>query len=106
MIPPTTAQQRGLAYAPLPFASLSLLSSLGIIVYLTCTRERRRLRRLYHRLVLAMNISLLLVSFSWIWGPFAVPEGTEYYAGASGTVQTCTASGEPALYASLSNSHS
>ena len=92
MDPPTLAQQRGLAFAPIPFASISLLASLYIIHHLLC-RERQRLKRMYHRLVLALNLSLVVVSVMWIWSPFSVPEGTPYFAGASGTVQTCTANG-------------
>ncbi|KAL9189310.1 hypothetical protein ACHAXT_011800 [Thalassiosira profunda] len=110
MDPPTLAQQRGLAFAPIPFASISLLASLYIIHHLLC-RERQRLKRMYHRLVLALNLSLVVVSVMWIWSPFSVPEGTPYFAGASGTVQTCTANAFifavfslaiPAYYGSLS----
>eukprot|EP00956_Cyclotella_meneghiniana_P031454 scaffold82592_cov67-Cyclotella_meneghiniana.AAC.12 len=40
-----------------------------------------------------MNISLLVFSLTAIWAPFAVPEGTDGFALASGTIGTCTASG-------------
>mmetsp|Transcript_17450 Transcript_17450/g.37681 ORF Transcript_17450/g.37681 Transcript_17450/m.37681 type:complete len:168 (-) Transcript_17450:689-1192(-) len=85
---PSLAQQKGLAFAPLPFAALSFLSSAHVICHLIF-RRRRKLERLYHRLVLAMNFVLLAVSVNWFWSPFAVPEGTPYHWGASGTVRTC-----------------
>lgn len=89
---PTPAQQKGLAVARLPFLALSFLSS-GCVIYFLLRRERQRLGRLYHRLVLAMNVALLFLSAVQIWSPFAVPEGTPGFFGASGTVETCTASG-------------
>ena len=48
---------------------------------------------MYHRLILAMNFTLLILSFTYVWGIFAVPEGTPNYYGARGTTQTCTAVG-------------
>ena len=94
MTPPTPAQQRGLAYAPLPSAFLSTLSCLYIIHHLLI-RERSKLQRLYHRLVLAMNLALLLLSLVWIWAPFAVNEEySKYFVAARGTEGTCTVSGE------------
>lgn len=110
MIPPTLAQQRAMAFAPIPFATLSFFSSSYVIYFILWT-ERQKLKRLYHRLVLAMNFALLPLSFTWVWGPFAVPEGTLYYPAASGTIQTCTVSAflymmfsltVPTYYASLS----
>ena len=91
-MPPTITQQRGLAYAPIPLAIISCVSSGYVIYYLLC-KERQKLKWLYHRLVLAMNFALLLLSIAWVLKPFAVPEGTLYHVGASGTIQTCTANG-------------
>mmetsp|Transcript_34684 Transcript_34684/g.60981 ORF Transcript_34684/g.60981 Transcript_34684/m.60981 type:complete len:393 (-) Transcript_34684:116-1294(-) len=91
-MPPTIAQQKGLAFAPTPFAIISFFSSSYVIYYLIC-KERHKLKRLYHRLVLAMNFALLLLSFVSAWSPFAVPEGTPNFVGASGTINTCTAQG-------------
>lgn len=110
MIPPTIAEQRGLAIAPIPFAVISFISSSYVIYYLIC-KERHKLKRLYHRLVLSMNFALLPVSFVYAWSTLAVPVGTPYYYGASGNVNTCTAQGfifmmfslaVPAYYGSLS----
>ena len=92
MTAPTLAQQRGLAIAPIPFAASSFLSSSYVIYYLVW-KQRQKLKRLYHRLVLAMNVALLPLSFTYIWSSFAIPEGTPNYYGASGTIQTCTAQG-------------
>lgn len=99
---PTLAQQRGLAYAPIPFAVLSFVSSSCVIYHLLC-RHRQKLERMYHRLVLAMNFAILVMSFTWVWRPFAVPEGAfpPIYPAASGTIQTCTASGFLSLMFSL-----
>lgn len=92
MKPPTPAQQKAFAIAPIPFATISFLASLYVIYYLLC-KERQRLERMYHRLVLAMNFALLPLTFTYAWSTFAVPEGTPNYYGASGTTATCTAQG-------------
>ena len=105
----TAAQRKALAIAPIPFAIISFLSSSYVIYYLLC-KERQRLRRLYHRLVLAMNIALLPLTFTYIWSEWAVPVGTTGYPLARGTIGTCTAQGficmmfaltVPTYYASL-----
>ena len=92
MVPPSETQQKALAIAPKPFAIIAFISSAYLIYYLLW-KERERLERMYHRLILSMNFALLLLSFGYIWGSFAVPEGTPNYYGAVGTVQTCTAEG-------------
>ena len=91
-VPPTSTQQKGLAYAPLPFAVISFLSSSFVIYHILCQQPEKK-KRLYHRLVLAMNLALLPQSFSNIWATWAVPEGTPNYANAVGSVNTCTAQG-------------
>ena len=91
-MPPTITQQRAAAIALRPSEIVSFFSPSYVIYYLLC-KERHKLKRLYHRLVLAMNFALLLISSTYAWSPFAVPEGTPYYFGASGTIQTCTANG-------------
>ena len=89
---PNLSQQRALAIAPKPFAIISFLSSTYVIYYIL-VKDRVRVKRLYHRLIIAMNIALLFLSFWSIWGTWAVPEGTPYYVGARGTIATCTAQG-------------
>ena len=90
---PTLAEQRGLAYSLIVGGSISAISCAYVIHHLLF-KNYSKLKRLYHRLVLAMNISLLVFSLTAIWAPFAVPEGTEGFALASGTIGTCTASGK------------
>lgn len=81
------------------------------MIYYLLYKERKKLKRLYHRLILAMNFALLPLAAVLVWRPFAMPEGTPYSAAASGTIQTCTASGflflvltimVPLYYSSLS----
>jgi len=112
MSPPTTptiAQQRGLAFAPMPFAAISFLASTYVIHHLLW-KQQEKLKRLYHRLVLAMNFALIGLSISRFW-TFAVPAGTPFFAADWGTVNTCTVQGfmslmfalvVPTYYASLS----
>jgi hypothetical protein len=69
---PTLTQQRALAYAPKPLASLSFLSSLYVIYHL-CREKPQKLRRMYHRLVLAMSVVDLPLAVSWIWGNWVSP---------------------------------
>jgi len=92
MTHPTTAQQRGMAYAPMPFALISFFSS-SYVIYHILFQEPQKRKRLYHRLVLAMNFALLPLSASYVWSTLAVPEGTPSFAGAMGTVNTCTVQG-------------
>mmetsp|Transcript_18538 Transcript_18538/g.38773 ORF Transcript_18538/g.38773 Transcript_18538/m.38773 type:complete len:330 (-) Transcript_18538:132-1121(-) len=92
MVPPTTSQQMGAAYAPMPFAIISFLSS-SYVVYHLLFQERQKLKRLYHRLVLAMNLALLPLAFVNAWTTLPAPEGTPNVVGAMGTVSTCTAQG-------------
>ncbi len=93
MLPPTTSQQNGLAYAQMPFAFLSFLSSLYVIHHISY-KQSHKLKRLYHRLVLALNIAVVPLSLVYMLGSFMVPEGTEYYVAARGNVQSCTAGGK------------
>mmetsp|Transcript_10818 Transcript_10818/g.23542 ORF Transcript_10818/g.23542 Transcript_10818/m.23542 type:complete len:416 (-) Transcript_10818:224-1471(-) len=90
--PPTTSQQRAFAYAPMPFAAISFLSS-SYVIYHLLFEEPKKLERLYHRLVLAMNVALIPLSFTQFLSTMVVPDGTENYVGAIGTVNTCTAIG-------------
>jgi len=97
---PTTSQLNALAYAPMPFAWLSFLSSIYMIYFLVW-KHCQRLHRLYHRLVLSMNIALVPLSLMYAWSTLAVPEGTIGYVGASGNTNTCTAQGFISLVFSL-----
>jgi len=90
--PPTIAQQMAFAYAPTPFAAISFLSC-SYVIYHLLVQERHKLKRLYHRLVLAMNFALLPLIFANVIGNMPVPEGTPYHVGAMGSMETCTAQG-------------
>jgi len=90
--PPTTTQQNAMAYAGIPFASLTFLSSCYVIHHLLYAKPQK-LKRLYHRLVLAMNFAALPFAFANIWGTWAVPSDTPYFTGAMGNVNTCTSQG-------------
>jgi len=90
--PPTTSQQRAFAYAPMPFAAISYLSS-SYVIYHLLYQEPQKLKRLYHRLVLAMNVALIPLSFTQFLSTMVVPEGTDNYVNAIGTIDTCTALG-------------
>mmetsp|Transcript_8886 Transcript_8886/g.16349 ORF Transcript_8886/g.16349 Transcript_8886/m.16349 type:complete len:393 (+) Transcript_8886:88-1266(+) len=88
---PNLAQQRALAYSPKPFGALSLFASIYVIRHLV--RHPDKTKRLYHRLIGHMNVSIVVRSLAILWGNWAVPEGTPNVAGAVGTVQTCTVQG-------------
>lgn len=90
--PPTIAQQRAVAYAPKLGAIISFISS-GYIVYHILFQEPHKRKRLYHRLVLAMNLAIMPQSLMYFWSTWAFPEETLYTVGAAGTIQTCTAQG-------------
>ena len=90
--PPSIAQQRALAYAPKPFAALSFLSAIYVIHYLLIRQPERR-KRMYHRLILATFLCILPLSICIFWGTWAMPEGSPYVVGASGTTQTCSTQG-------------
>ena len=92
MTSPAEMKHEAAAIAPIPFAFVSFLSSSFVIYYLLF-RKRQELERMHHRLVLAMNVAILINSSTLIWAPFAVPAGTPYFWGATGTTQTCTANG-------------
>lgn len=88
---PTLPQQRALAYAPLPFAALSTLSSLFLFYYLLVMHPNK-LERIYHRLVLAAFACMFIFSCCLLWGNSALPVGSGYI-GASGNDRTCSVQG-------------
>lgn len=89
---PTTVQQWAMAYAIKPTALLSLFSSFYVIYFLLIAHPDK-LKRMYHRLVLAMNINVVPMTIKFLWGTWAIPKGTPYTIGAIGTRQTCTTQG-------------
>jgi hypothetical protein len=84
-------QQRALAYAPKPFAALSILSSTYVFYYLLWKR-RDKLQRMYHRLILAAFANVLLCAICFFVGSWALPADTNM-VGAAGTIITCSVQG-------------
>jgi preprotein translocase subunit YajC len=83
-------QQRALAYAPKPFAALSILSSIYVFYFLWSHPEKRR--RVYHRLVLTAFANVLICSICAFVGSWALPVETDV-VGAAGNMTTCSVQG-------------
>lgn len=72
---------------------LSVLGSLFILLDILHPRNRpKKLRAVYHRLLLGMSVSDLCSSVAMALSTWPIPKGTSVYA-ASGTQGTCTAQG-------------
>eukprot|EP00957_Ditylum_brightwellii_P111311 8488592-Ditylum_brightwellii.AAC.1 len=89
---PNDRQQRASAYAQKPLAALSFLSSCYVIHYIL-VQKPEKLKRVYHRLVLVMNICVLPYAITDFIGTWAMPVGTPYYIGAAGNEATCSVQG-------------
>ena len=83
----TFAQQFSLAFAPKISSLISILSSSFVIVEIIRSPERRS--RLYHRLVLCMNICQSIQSCCHFTGTWAMPNDTRETVGAIGNNFTC-----------------
>mmetsp|Transcript_32993 Transcript_32993/g.43971 ORF Transcript_32993/g.43971 Transcript_32993/m.43971 type:complete len:440 (-) Transcript_32993:168-1487(-) len=93
MIPqPNDRQQRASAYALKPLAALSFLSGCYVIYHIL-VQKPEKLKRMYHRIILAMNICLLPYAITDFVGTWAMPAGTPYRLGALGNQTTCTIQG-------------
>jgi len=88
----TEAQRQAIAYAPKPFAALSILSSLFVIYYLMIRHPEKR-KRMYHRLILSTFLCIMPISFVWFWGTWAIPADEPWVVAASGTSVTCSIQG-------------
>ena len=80
-----------LAFVPKAPALLSLVSSGYVILEILRFPERRT--RLYHRIVLCMNISQGFMACSHFVGTWAIPSGTPGVVGAVGNDITCKIQG-------------
>uniref|UniRef100_A0A7S1Z7N8 G-protein coupled receptors family 1 profile domain-containing protein n=1 Tax=Ditylum brightwellii TaxID=49249 RepID=A0A7S1Z7N8_9STRA len=89
---PNDTQQRAIAYAPKPLAALSFLSGCYVIHHIL-VQKPEKLKRMYHRLVLVMNICVMIYAITDFIGTWAMPVGTPYRIGAAGNQATCTAQG-------------
>lgn len=85
-------QQAVIAIVPKFSASLSIIGSSCIIVECLFV-DRRKLERVYHRILLAMSI-IDVIESSWNFcSTWPIPRGTRGVAFAAGNVTTCTAQG-------------
>lgn len=85
----TLFEQKWQAIAPKPFSLLSILGSGYILQHIFRKKERRT--QVYHRILIGLSIYDIIMSFTFVWGTWAVPIGTPEVYLASGTQQTCNA---------------
>jgi hypothetical protein len=88
----TPGQSRLLTNIPRVTATLSIVGS-AIIIYIILKDRSQKLRRVYHRLLLAYSCIDVMVSFNFALSAMVVPKGTPGVWGAQGTLATCQASG-------------
>eukprot|EP00957_Ditylum_brightwellii_P116749 8905380-Ditylum_brightwellii.AAC.1 len=92
IVQPNEKQQRAIAYALKPLAVLSFLSG-SYVIYHLLIKKPEKLKRMYHRIILAMNICVLPYAVVDFVGTWAMPIGTPYRIGAAGNQGTCIAQG-------------
>eukprot|EP00957_Ditylum_brightwellii_P193855 14762572-Ditylum_brightwellii.AAC.1 len=100
MITPNETQQRAIAYAIKPLAALSFLSA-SYVLYRLLIQKPEKLKRIYHRIIFAMNICILVHAVVDFVGTWAMPVGTPYRIGASGNQATCTVQGFVSIFLRL-----
>jgi hypothetical protein len=88
----TEYQSRILVNVPRLTGSLSILGSVTII-YIILKDWRKKLRRVYHRLLLSYSLIDTVCSLNYALSSAVVPKGTPGVWGALGTVATCEISG-------------
>ena len=88
----TEQQSKLLTILPRLSAPLSILGS-GTILYIVLRDFKRKIRRVYHRLLLAYSSIDVICSFNFALSAAVVPTGTPGVWAAHGTVGTCEASG-------------
>lgn len=86
----TEGYHTAFAIAPKPSAFLSFFASL-LLLWDIIVRNPARLRRLYHRTVLAMTVNAVIASVFGFWGTWAMPSDAPGIT--AGTVATCTFQG-------------
>ena len=84
-------QHKALAIVPKCTALLSMIGAIYIIQHI-CRSEKRR-RRVFHRLLCAMTIMDLVLSFNMFLTTWPIPSGRTMSPYAAGTDQTCRAVG-------------
>jgi len=85
-------QQRVLFVIPMVSGTLSILGS-ATVLYILSNDWRIKLRRVYHRLLLAFSVMDCFVSLNFALSSLVVPSGTPQTYGDVGTWATCRASG-------------
>ena len=88
----TERQSRILTNLPRFSAPLSIVGSCTIL-YIILKDRKRKLQRVYHRLLLVYSLVDVLCSLNFALSAIVVPSGTPGVWGAHGTVTTCQASG-------------
>lgn len=86
-----SAKQKSLAILPKLSGTLSFLGS--TYIFQDVARSRRRRKKPYNRLVLALSTFDIMASVANIMSTWPIPEGTPGVYGAVGTTGTCTAQG-------------
>ena len=85
-------QMKALTILPYMTAPPSFFAS-GAIIYIILRDSRRKLKHVYHRLLLGMSIMDAMNSLNFAFSALVVPRGTPFVYGALGTPETCSASG-------------
>lgn len=88
----TAQQSRLLTNLPRVTAPLSIVGS-SMILYIILSDRQRKLKHVYHRLLLAYSAIDVVCSFNYALSALVVPRGTPGVWGAQGNVATCEASG-------------
>jgi hypothetical protein len=92
LTPPfSEGQLKAVAILPKFAAFPSILGSLFIVQHVLRSKKRRN--RVYHRILLFMNINDFIWSIKAFVSTWPIPDGTFYVHGAHGTTGTCTAAG-------------
>ncbi len=88
----TEQQSRILINAPRLTGTMSIIGS-SVIIYIILNDKKQKLRRVYHRILLAYSVFDILCSFNYVLSSVVVPRNTPGVWGAIGNIATCEASG-------------
>ena len=88
----TETQQKVLFALPIIPGILSVIGS-SLIIYVIFSDAKRKLQRVYHRVLAAYSVIDVLVSVQYVLSSMVVPKGTPGVYGAMGNWYTCQASG-------------
>mmetsp|Transcript_17960 Transcript_17960/g.24877 ORF Transcript_17960/g.24877 Transcript_17960/m.24877 type:complete len:417 (-) Transcript_17960:1481-2731(-) len=91
-MPFSSAQVNAISIIPCVTGSLSVIGSLSII-YSICSDWKKKISRIYYRLLLPFSIFDVIFSFTVALGSLPAPEGSHNASWAKGNTATCTAQG-------------